>query len=306
METSEAEETSDTPLFWTEFFSDAGIVGSDIENYAVTFVKHRIRKNMLLELNKEYLSEMGITAMGDIIAIIRHAKAVLSKPPQTAAPFARPSSTGSKHETPLERPEKSLDHGRLSSPSGRSKATGRRSTPASRMVDHYLANEPGARLMSDDAPEPCQDLTRQLQFECANRKNSVFDRLGCNGSHNQNPSTHGCLGLSDKFIGFQVTLGRTSQASSSSKAADLRDVLKRPATSTRRDSGDSDSDDSECQYAGVLKKCHVPRKKRKTSPINNTQGSTACSPPSAGIFGNSAKQKPVSAKRRLGNKVFSV
>lgn len=66
-------------LFWTEFFSDAGIIESDIENYAVTFVKHRIRKNMLLELNKEYLSEMGITAMGDIIAIIRHAKAVLSK-----------------------------------------------------------------------------------------------------------------------------------------------------------------------------------------------------------------------------------
>lgn len=61
---------------WIQFFKEAGIPPGPAVNYAVMFVDNRIQKSMLLDLNKEIMNELGVTVVGDIIAILKHAKVV--------------------------------------------------------------------------------------------------------------------------------------------------------------------------------------------------------------------------------------
>ncbi|XP_059085820.1 uncharacterized protein C19orf47 homolog [Tigriopus californicus] len=110
---------------WVEFFVGAGIPSRESAQYAQTFHSHRISMEMLLDLNKEYLRDMGITVLGDIIAILKHAKEVqgnmtshrvlqgssashaLATPPTAAGsrpavtPVMNPDSTMAKDTHPL-------------------------------------------------------------------------------------------------------------------------------------------------------------------------------------------------------------
>ncbi|XP_051632272.1 uncharacterized protein C19orf47 homolog [Manacus candei] len=64
---------------WLQFFQDAGIPPGPALGYAVAFVDNRIHKDMLLELTRELMKELGITVVGDVIAILRHARLVHSQ-----------------------------------------------------------------------------------------------------------------------------------------------------------------------------------------------------------------------------------
>ena len=69
---------SDTS-FWIKFFTECGIPAGEATNYAIIFTDHRIQKDMLIDLTKEYLKDMGITVLGDVIGILKHAKEVHSQ-----------------------------------------------------------------------------------------------------------------------------------------------------------------------------------------------------------------------------------
>jgi len=70
---------------WFKFFLDAGVPASDAGNYAVKFTEHRIQPDMLSDLTKEYLNDMGITLLGDVIVILKHARMEHAKVWQYAA-----------------------------------------------------------------------------------------------------------------------------------------------------------------------------------------------------------------------------
>lgn len=62
-----------------QFFRNAGFPQDVATKHAVVFSNNRIKPDMLPDLDKPSLKEMGITLMGDMIAILRYAKKVVEE-----------------------------------------------------------------------------------------------------------------------------------------------------------------------------------------------------------------------------------
>ncbi|XP_067874996.1 uncharacterized protein C19orf47 homolog isoform X3 [Heterodontus francisci] len=199
---------------WIQFFKDAGIPAGPAVNYAVSFVDNRIQKNMLMDLTKDIMNELGISVVGDIIAILKHAKVVYK---QELAKVATESISTSHGNTQFElkRTASSL-LSRPADPGPETSAKRRRVT--AEMEGKYIINMPkGTTAKTKKILE--QQATKGLP------RMSVFDRLGAEAK-------------ADTTTGSKPT-GVFSR---------LGEVVN------QKESSDDDDAGSVLQYAGVLKR----------------------------------------------------
>jgi len=59
---------------WSAFLAEAGIPTDDFDEYAAIFVKNRLTEKSASQLTNTLLNELGITILGDVLAILRHIK----------------------------------------------------------------------------------------------------------------------------------------------------------------------------------------------------------------------------------------
>ncbi|KAF6736882.1 uncharacterized protein FQA47_014097 [Oryzias melastigma] len=265
---------------WIQFFKDAGIPASLAVTYAVSFVDHRIQKNMLMDLSKDIMMDLGITVIGDIIAILKHAKQVyrqdmckmateaissgqtsvqaeLRKTANT--PATRMIANALSHESPPATPARRPDN-RLCVTVSNTQANKNNKAVVSQPADEgnglpavkrrrVTAEMEGKYIIN--MPQGTTPRTRRILAQQAKKglkRTSVFERLGAESkadttsSNNKQPT-----GVFSRLDG-----GESEAALNPGAVAE-----------NIGDEDDSDGEGSVLQYAGVLKK-PPPSQKKKT------------------------------------------
>ncbi|XP_056396814.1 uncharacterized protein C19orf47 homolog isoform X6 [Hyla sarda] len=213
---------------WINFFKEAGIPAGPAVNYAVTFVDNRIQKSMLMDLNKEIINELGITAVGDVIAILKHAKVVhrqdickaMTEAPSQTIMQSELRRNANSRESPLYLPDDTAA----------AEGSVKRRRVTAEMEGKYIIN----------MPKGTTARTKKILEEQAAKgtiRTSVFDRLG---AESKADTTTGA-----KPTGVFSRLGDAHEAGKSA---------------------DSDEDSSVLQYAGVLKRKNTPVSREKLTP----------------------------------------
>ena len=77
---------------WSSFFEAAGVPDPERSKYANVFVENRITDRTIASLTSEHLTAMGITAIGDVLAITQRACSSSEPPvlPRLGGPVSSP------------------------------------------------------------------------------------------------------------------------------------------------------------------------------------------------------------------------
>ncbi|XP_059496933.1 uncharacterized protein C19orf47 homolog isoform X3 [Stegostoma tigrinum] len=230
---------------WIQFFKDAGIPAGPAVNYAVSFVDNRIQKNMLMDLTKDIMNELGISVVGDIIAILKHAKVVYK---QELAKVATESI--------------STSHGNVQFDLKRTA-----SSPASRMIANSLSRESPP---STPVRRP-ETSTSKISVTVANKlatKKAVLSRPADPGpetSAKRRRVTAEMEGLPRMSVFDRLGAEAKADTTTGSKPTGVFSRLGE-VVSQKKESSDEDDAGSVLQYAGVLKRAPAATAKETTKP----------------------------------------
>ncbi|XP_024268232.1 uncharacterized protein C19orf47 homolog isoform X6 [Oncorhynchus tshawytscha] len=263
---------------WIQFFKDAGIPAGLAVNYAVSFVDNRVQKNMLMDLSKEIMMDLGITVIGDIIAILKHAKQVYR---QQLLQYCLSPTSPSRLQDMCKMATQAITSGQSSVQTELRRTA---NTPATRMIANALsrdsppntpAHHPDNRAISvtvsnkqakggkavlsrpadegNGLPVKRRRVTAEME---GSKRMSVFERLG---AESKADTTTG----SSKATGVFSRLGRADGAEEEQGTAGRVDV---DGVEEEEEEDDSDGEGSVLQYAGVLKRLPPSQKKEPVAP----------------------------------------
>ncbi|XP_055752409.1 uncharacterized protein C19orf47 homolog isoform X1 [Salvelinus fontinalis] len=274
---------------WIQFFKDAGIPAGLAVNYALSFVDNRIQKTMLMDLTKEIMMDLGITVIGDIIAILKHAKQVYRQDMCKMAtqaitsgqssvqtelrraantPATRMIANALSHDSPPTTPAHHPDNRAISVTVSNKQAKSGKAVlsrpadegnglPAKRrrvtaeMEGKYIINMP-----KGTTARTARILAQQAKK--GNKRMSVFERLGAESK--ADTTTGG-----SKATGVFSRLGRADGAEEEPGTAGRADV-DGAEEEEEEEEDDSDGEGSVLQYAGVLKRLPPSQKKEPVAP----------------------------------------
>ncbi|XP_040052159.2 uncharacterized protein C19orf47 homolog isoform X2 [Gasterosteus aculeatus] len=233
---------------WIQFFKDAGIPAGLAVTYAVSFVDNRIHKNMLMDLSKDIMMDLGITVIGDIISILKHAKQVYRQDMckmATEAISSGQTSVKAELRRTANTPATRMIANALSHDSPPTTPARRPDNRLSVTVSNMQANKSSKAVISQPAEEgnslPAAKHRRVTAEMEGLKRTSVFARLGAESKADTTTSNN-------KPTGVFSRLGRGDEEEDQPQPDKMSTCID-----VDDEEDDSDGEGSVLQYAGVLK-----------------------------------------------------